>query len=72
MRKFHTTTPWFGEAVATLCEQTSVDSPVPGQQIVLSGGRAVEILSVTPPKFHRDGYLGRHYWTVEITLRLLP
>jgi hypothetical protein len=69
MRKFHTASPWFGEASTCLREKTSVGIPVPGESVILSGGIPVVLESVSAPKFHRDGYLGHHYWTVTVTLR---
>ena len=41
-----------------------------GESIVLSGGRIVTIVSLSPPVQHRDGYRGKIYWTVTLGVRL--
>lgn len=70
MRRFHTATPWFGESRAVLCEEIHVPLPMVGESIVLSGGRIVTIVSLSPPVQHRDGYRGKIYWTVTLDVRL--
>ena len=68
MRKFHTNLPWFGEPMATLSEELSIPVPTVGEKVIFSGGRVVEIKSVSEPQKYTNGYIGKRYWraTVEI------
>lgn len=54
--------------MATLSEELSIPVPTVGEKVIFSGGRVVEIKSVSEPQKYTNGYIGKRYWraTVEI------
>ncbi len=71
MRKFHTNVAWFGEPTTTLAEERSTPLPEQGEKAMFSGGRVVEFVHVSVPRYFTDGYARKRYWKVNVEIKLL-